>query len=156
MIVIEIPGRQTPLVIRTVVLDYNGTVARDGKLLPDILERIRKLQESADVYILTADTYGTVESQCMGLGIPLKTFPQEGAGICKEQIVRQIGGGVCAIGNGRNDIPMFTAADLSIAVMGQEGVCAALLSDADVLVSSPVDALDLLLIPNRLRATLRN
>ena len=40
-------------------------------------------------------------------------------------------------------------------VLEREGLCAALLPHATVLVSAPEDALDLLLHPDRLRATLR-
>ena len=156
MIKVEIPGRERPLCITSVVLDYNGTIARDGQLLPEAAERIRALDGKADVYVLTADTYGNVRKQCEGLGVTVKTFPREGAAFCKEEIVKELGGGVCTVGNGFNDIQMLDAADLAIAVMEREGVCAALISHADILVTSPADALDLLLKPDRLRATLRS
>ena len=68
MIVIEIPGRE-PLKINHVVLDYNGTAAVDGMLLKGVKERIARLKELAHVYVLTADTYGTVTRQCEPLGI---------------------------------------------------------------------------------------
>ena len=60
------------------------------------------------------------------------------------------------MGNGFNDIPMFRCAGLSIAVLLEEGMCAGLLAEADVLVRSALDGLDLLRRPDRLRATLRN
>ena len=156
MIEIEIPGREEKLRIASVVLDYNGTIARDGLLLEGAAERIRALAGKAAVYVLTADTYGTVERQCEGLGVTVRTFPRAGAARCKEEIVRSLGGGVFAVGNGLNDIQMFDAVDLAVAVLEREGLCAALLPHADVLVSSPEDALDLLLRPDRLRATLRS
>ena len=154
MIKIDIPGRET-LEISHVVLDYNGTVARDGILLPAAAERIRALTELVPVCILTADTYGTVEAQCRDLGAAVRTFPRDGAAKCKREIVEELGGGVFAVGNGFNDIRMLDAADMSVAVLHREGMCAALLPHADVLVTSPADALDLLLCPDRLRATLR-
>ena len=155
MITVDIPGREAPLQIRHVVLDYNGTIARDGQLLPEAAQRITALAEQVPVYILTADTYGNVEAQCRPLNVCIKTFPQAGAAVCKARIVSDLGLGVCAVGNGFNDIPMFDAAELAIAVMEREGVCAKLISHADVLTASPADALDLLLKPDRLRATLR-
>ncbi|MFR5011876.1 MAG: hypothetical protein ACLTDI_13460 [Acutalibacteraceae bacterium] len=82
MIVIEIPGRE-PLKINHVVLDYNGTAAVDGMLLKGVKERIARLKELAHVYVLTADTYGTVTRQCEPLGITVRTFPREGAAGCK-------------------------------------------------------------------------
>lgn len=156
MIEIDIPGRERPLRISSVVLDYNGTIARDGVLLKSAAERIRQLSGQVAVYILTADTYGTVEAQCAGLGAVVKTFPREGAAACKLDIVRTLGTGVCAVGNGFNDIEMCRAAELSIAVAEREGLCAALLPHVDILVTAPEDALDLLLRTNRLRATLRS
>ena len=64
--------------------------------------------------------------------------------------------GVIAVGNGRNDIPMMKAAGLGIAVMGPEGSAAGLLLVADVVTRDINDALDLILDPLRLKATLRD
>ena len=151
MIKIEIPGRET-IEIEHVVLDYNGTIALDGQLIAGAAERMSKL---ARIYVLTADTYGTVRAQCAGLGAEIMTFPRANAADCKEEIVRSLGGKAACIGNGFNDIKMFDIAELAIAVMDGEGVCAALISHADVLVRSAEEGLDLLLKPDRLRATLR-
>ncbi len=62
---------------------------------------------------------------------------------------------VVAIGNGRNDRMMLDAAALGIAVCGAEGAAAETLEAADIVVGRIVDALDLLLHPKRLVATLR-
>ena len=154
MITIHIPG-QRPLEIRQAVLDYNGTIAVDGLILEELKPRLSKLLEQIPIYVLTADTYGTVRTQCEPLGLQVRTFPREGAAAYKETIVRELGQGCACFGNGFNDIRMFDAADLSVAVLEGEGLCAALLSHADVLVRSAAEGLDLLLIPDHLRATLR-
>lgn len=158
MILIDIPGRDAPLVIDALVLDYNGTIAADGKLIKGVPERIRALSEQVDVYVLTADTYGTVQAQCEMLGVHVKTFPHEGAAVCKDEIVMGLmkDQKVCAVGNGFNDIQMMDRADFAIAVLDAEGMYAGLPAHAEVLVKSAQDALDLLLKPDRLRATLRN
>ncbi len=156
MIEIEIPGREQTLQIRHLVLDYNGTIARDGQLLPEAAERITRLTEMVNVYVLTADTYGNVRRQCAGLGAEIRTFPKAGAALFKEQIVKELGDGVCAVGNGFNDIPMCRSAQLAFGIMEAEGICAGLIGCVDVVVGSPADALDLLLKPDRLRATLRS
>lgn len=156
MINIEIPGRERNLVIRSLVLDYNGTIAADGKLIEEDKELIRKLSEKLDVYVLTADTYGTVEKECEGLGITVMTFPKEGAGRFKENIVRELSGDVCAVGNGFNDIAMCRAAALSVAVIDKEGACSELILNTDILVRSSEEALELLLNTDRIRATLRS
>ena len=154
MIKVEISGRET-LMIDHVVLDYNGTVAVDGILLEELKPRLQALLKEVTVTVLTADTYGTVRAQCEPLGLKVETFPREGAAKCKAEIVKNLSGGKACFGNGFNDCEMFDLADLSVAIMEGEGVCAALLSHAHVLVRSAAEALDLLLKPDRLRATLR-
>lgn len=154
MIKIQIPGRET-LTIEHIALDYNGTIAFDGALLPGIGERIQALSRLVSVYVLTADTYGTVRAQCDGLGAEIKTFPRAQAALCKQEIVQGLGAHVACVGNGFNDIEMFDLAELSIAVLDGEGMCTKLLPHADVLTRSGVEALDLLLHTDRLRATLR-
>lgn len=156
MIVVDIPGRESPLTIRHVVLDYNGTVAVDGVLLPEAAERIMALLPSVRVHLLTADTYGTARAQCEPLGVQVHTFPRGGAAVPKGNFVSRLSGGVACFGNGFNDMAMFDGADLAVAVLEGEGACAALLSHADVAVRSIAEGLDLLLKPRRLRATLRN
>ncbi len=154
MIQMEIPGRGK-LAIAHVVLDYNGTIAVDG-LIPDTLKpRLQALLKEVTVTVLTADTYGTVRAQCEPLGLRVETFPREGAAECKAEIVGKLSGGRACFGNGFNDMAMFDLAELSVAVMEGEGFCAALLPHADVVVRSAEEALDLLLKPDRLRATLR-
>lgn len=155
MIKIEIPGRET-LTLNHLVADYNGTIARDGELLEEVAGCFEALRPHLGIYILTADTYGTVREQCKKLPVQVCTFPVTGAAEHKARFVRELGPGVVCLGNGFNDIGMFQAADLAIAVLDREGLCAALLAYADVLVSDPADGLGLLLHTDRLRATLRS
>ena len=64
-----IPG-QDPLEVRHLVLDYNGTLATDGTLVPGVAERLRELAlppHSLTIHVVTADTMGTVERQLHGL-----------------------------------------------------------------------------------------
>jgi soluble P-type ATPase len=75
----------------------------------------------------------------------------------KADLVEQAGApGVIAIGNGRNDVAMLERAGLAIAVIGPEGAAGELLRAADVVVRDIHDALDLILYPLRLKATLRD
>ncbi len=70
--------------------------------------------------------------------------------------MRQLGAEhVVAFGNGRNDISMLRTAALGIAVLSGEGIAVGTLQVADIVASGPVDAIDLLLNPKRLVATLR-
>lgn len=61
MLHIEIPGR-APMDIANVVFDYNGTIAVDGAVLPELRGRLKALLKLVPVYVLTADTYGTVRT----------------------------------------------------------------------------------------------
>ena len=109
MIRIEIPGREA-LEIAHVVLDYNGTIAVDGALLPPVRQRLEQLKEVVEIHVLPADTYGTVQEQCRMPSVAVHTFPRAGAAACKAEIVSALEGGVACFGNGFNDIPMFEAA----------------------------------------------
>lgn len=155
MIKIDIPGRHT-ITVEHLVLDYNGTIAEDGHLIRGVEERLTALKDMVEVHILTADTYGTVRRQCEHIGVHVETFPRAGAAECKLEIVEGLGGNVMSVGNGFNDVPMSDAADFSVAVIEREGTFAGLLTHVDVLTTSILDALDLLLKPDRLRATLRS
>ena len=154
MLNIQIPGREA-FTISHLILDYNGTIAEDGEIIPGIKERLEKLCADLQICVITADTHGTAAKKCQGLPLDVLTFPTTEVGKIKAEEARKRTGGVACIGNGFNDIQMSDASDLSICVMGKEGCCSALMAHTDIPVTSIHDALDLLLIPGRLRATLR-
>lgn len=154
MLTIKIPGRDE-INLSHLILDYNGTIAEDGLVIDGIAERLVELSRFLEISVITADTHGTAIRNCEGLPLAVKVFPTVEVGSIKAKEAREKSGGVVCIGNGFNDILMFDASDLSICVMGKEGCCGALLSYADVVVTSIHDALDLLIKTDRLRATLR-
>lgn len=152
---IELPGWDT-LHICALVLDLNGTVATDGSLVPGVAERVRALLPHVDVFLLTADTLGTAGAVAQELGCELLVLETGREAEQKRDWVRQLGTDrVMAIGNGVNDALMLKEAVLGIAVIGQEGAAVPALLAADVVVPAITDALDLLLRPARLVATLR-
>ena len=154
MLNIQIPGREE-LSLGHLILDYNGTIAEDGEIIDAIRPRLAELSGFLSIYVITADTHGTATKKCEGLPVQVLVFPTTQVGAIKAAEAKKLGGGVVTIGNGFNDIQMSEAADLSICVMGKEGCCGGLLHKCDVVVTSIEDALDLLLKPARLRATLR-
>lgn len=155
MLHIEIPDYKT-LELKSLVIDYNGTIAVDGEISEEVKERLEELSEKLDIYVLTADTYGTAAQNCKGLPVKIQTFPNDGALQAKQVVVEKLGAESCvSIGNGRNDKLMCRVSALSIAVLEQEGMCGRLLGESDVIVRCAEDALDLLLNPMRLIATLR-
>ncbi|MFA7411039.1 MAG: HAD family hydrolase [Tissierellaceae bacterium] len=156
MIVYTIPGRED-IEIENIVLDYNGTIAVDGKLLEGVSHLLGKLKKEASIYILTADTYGTVEEECRDIEAKVLSFPKENAGKSKQDIVRELGGEkTLTIGNGFNDIPMFQESILSIGVIEGEGASGKLLLHADIISRSIIEALEIILNKDKVRATLRN
>lgn len=154
MLTINIPGRGE-LVLAHLVLDYNGTIALDGSLIPGIAERLEKLKDNLQIWVITADTHGTAARHCENLPLTVLTHPTTQVGVIKADFVRSLTGGVVTVGNGFNDAAMSEAADLSLCVLGPEGCCGRLVGACDILVRSITDALDLLLNPDRIRATLR-
>ena len=156
MLLYEIPGRDN-IKIENIVFDYNGTIAVDGKLIEGVMELINSLAEYANIYILTADTYGTVEKECMGINGEILTFPKENAGVSKKKIVKKLGGErTLCLGNGYNDIPMFEESVLSIGIIEGEGASGKLLSKSDIVVSNIIQGINIILNQNMIKATLRN
>ncbi|WP_258360508.1 HAD family hydrolase [Moorella sulfitireducens] len=154
MLIYEIPGRR--IEIHQVVLDFNGTIARDGRLLPGVAGRLQALSGRLKVYILTADTFSTAASACRHLPVVLTTVDNRAGGPDKERIITELGAEhTAAIGNGANDAQMLGRAALGLLVLGPEGAAVQTLLQADVVFTSILDALDFLLKPRRVVATLR-
>ena len=63
---IEIPGYKS-MDLKYLVLDYNGTIAKDGIISEGVKERLKKLSGIYEIYVLTADTHGTARKMCEGL-----------------------------------------------------------------------------------------
>lgn len=156
MITINIPGYKE-VEVRNVVFDYNGTIAEDGTIPNEVREKIKELsKKGVNIFIVTADTYGTVAKECMGLPVKVEIFDKENASEDKKNIVKNLGEeNTVTIGNGRNDAEMFKSSVVSIAVIGREGCFSKTLLEADIVVSSIVDAIDLLIKKDRMKATLR-
>lgn len=160
MIECSIPqGRD--LRLQYLVCDFNGTLATDGKLIPQVGSALRALKEKLRVVVVTADTYGSAQRETKKLGVTVEvlegvTKEDQGNAEAKRKLIAELGADrVAAIGNGHNDRLMLSAAALSVAVLGVEGGAMTACLAADVVCHNIQDALNLLLFPNRLRATLR-
>jgi len=156
MLEISIPGYKK-LTIKNLILDYNGTLACDGRLVSGVNQRLNILAEKLTIYVLTADTFGSVASEVKELPLELSILPKDNQDINKLEYIEGLGKQCCAaIGNGRNDMLMLKGAALGIAVYQGEGTAAQAMLSADVVCTSIQDALDLLINPMRLVATLRS
>ncbi|MFL5698004.1 MAG: HAD family hydrolase [Ktedonobacteraceae bacterium] len=152
MIRIDIPLRGI-VELQHAVFDVNGTLAVDGKPIPGVADRLKALGEHLSLHVLTAGTHGNIAELERVLGFPLHmiTIGEE-----KVHYVEQLGpASVIAFGNGMNDVGMLRLAAIGVAVLAGEGVAIGALQAADVLALGPVDAIDLVLNPKRLVATLR-
>jgi soluble P-type ATPase len=156
MLELEIPGFGR-LALEHVVLDVNGTLALDGELLLGVRGRLLALGEHLQLHLLTADTYGRQDEIDRQLELTaVRTLPGSPAAEQKERYVQALGPErVVAVGNGANDALMFRSVSLAIAVLGPEGLARNAFREADILAPDIRAALDLLLHPRRLVATLR-
>ena len=155
MIEIAIPG-YGELQLEHLVLDYNGTLAVDGRLLFGVRERLERLAEKLTIHVVTADTFGKAADYLAGIPCQLEALPPGNQAEAKRDFVRALGAERCVcVGNGRNDQLMLKEAALGIAVMQDEGAAVVTLMAADVMAADIQSALELLMRPLRLTATLR-
>ncbi len=142
--------------LKYLLLDYTGTLSEHGKLMECVKEKLLMLSDKFEkIYVLTADTFGTAESELKGLPVIVKvlTHPSSKG---KIDTVKALGGEYCvSIGNGNNDIEMLKLTKLSLAVINRDGCNARLLNSADIVFKSTCDALDSLLKPKVLISLLR-
>ncbi|MDR9755590.1 MAG: HAD family hydrolase [Thermoanaerobacterales bacterium] len=143
--------------LQHLVLDYNGTIAFDGSLIQGVEEKLNQLADALNIYIVTADTFGTVRQKCRNIKGKMKVLSSSNGALEKEQFVESLGTEkVVAVGNGVNDSLMLKKAALGIIVIGEEGAASLALNNADIIVKDIHDALDLLLNKTRIKATLRS
>ena len=154
MIKIEIPGWGN-MDVENMILDLNGTIATDGKIPPEVKEKINSLSKRIKIYVLTADTQGTAGEEVRGMSAELITIPDVASKEGKLEFLNNVSPETTvAIGNGNNDQLILKEAALGIAVLGDEGMSVSTLKDADMVVKNISHALDLFLKPKRLFATL--
>ena len=88
--IIDIPQYDT-LNLKYLVLDYNGTIATDGLLDEKTKEQLKLLANHLEIFVLTADTNGTVKKECANLPVTVKVFDSNGAMQHKSDIVASLG-----------------------------------------------------------------
>lgn len=156
MIEIAIPGGKT-LEIHHLVLDYNGTLAMDGELITGVSDRLKLLAGSVQIHVLTADTHGTVREKVDSIDCLVHVIGEGEQDKQKAHYLNSLGvDSAMAIGNGRNDTLMLSQASLGVAVLQSEGMSPMAMTASDICCSNINDALELLLKPSRVKATLRN
>jgi soluble P-type ATPase len=155
MIELNIPGFGQRL-LHHLVLDFNGTLALDGRIQPGVFSRLSQIKALLKIHILTADTHGTVHTTFSQTDYTVHVLSGGDECQAKADYVQELGPMSCAcLGNGNNDAAMLMNAGLSMAVLQAEGVAMSAWSAAHLVVPGIEAALNLLLHPARLKATLR-
>ena len=155
MIEFTIPGRGT-LKLEHLVLDVNGTLALDGKLIDGVELALAGLRDRLEIHLVTADTHGRQAEIDQQLGLQAVRLRSGDEVEQKAAFVRQLGvEKTAAIGQGANDAGMLREAAIGIAILSPEGLSAAALSAADLVVPDILAALELLDKPLRIVASLR-
>ena len=153
---IDIPGYGL-LRVNHLVMDYNGTLAVDGRLADGVKASLNRLAAHIKLHVITADTFGKAAKGIEGVDCTLQILTGQDHGAAKRDFVKSLGASeTVSIGNGRNDRQMLETARIGIAVMLEEGTATETLMTADIVCPSILSALSLLENPLRLKATLRS
>ncbi len=152
---ITVPHYKT-VVLRHIVLDYNGTLAEDGELKEAAKLLLNDLLLHYEVHVITSDTFGSVKEQLDSFDVSIRVLQSDDHTAEKAAYIEELGSQHCAaVGNGNNDVQMLKKAELGIALIGDEGCSTQTLVNSDIVCSCIDDALKLLLGEKRLIATLR-
>ena len=155
MIDLTVPGR-AHYRIEHLILDLNGTIALDGKIIGGVKERVIALSKNVAIIVATADTNRNAKKLLTDLPVTLCTIEEARESEQKARLVREKGEGVTVcVGNGSNDVLMLKEAAIGICVVGREGASSEAMMAADLVVFSINDALELFLKPHRMKASLR-
>jgi soluble P-type ATPase len=121
MLSITVPGFGS-VTLENLVLDYNGTLAVDGVLLPGVKAALNTLAAQLSVYVVTADTFGKAAGGLEGVNCRLTVLEPGRQDQAKVNFVNRLGADrTASIGNGRNDALMLAASALGIVVILAEG-----------------------------------
>lgn len=140
--------------LNTIILDLNGTLSVGGRVPDGVRPRLERLRAKGfRIVFFTGNTRGDAEKLATELGIEwqLAKSAEE-----KRDLALGMEPDTCVtIGNGRIDLELMKTVKLGIVTLQAEGVHTETLLAADVVVPTIEDALDLLIDPERLIATLR-
>lgn len=155
MIEVSIPGRGN-YGLEHLLLDLNGTLTLGGEIEEGVPARVELLRDRIDITIVTADTRGRGQELGEKLRVKIHKVQPGEEGVQKLRLLRELGSQTTAcIGNGSNDAYMLKESIVGICVLGGEGASAEALASCDLVAPDINSALDLLLNPERLVATLR-
>jgi soluble P-type ATPase len=146
--------------IKTLLADYDGTLSCKGEVSEQIKERLLRLARAVEIHILTADRKAK-SNDCFGrLPVHVHVLSEEDQDVQKRDSLKGFAAAnVAVFGNGNNDRLLMQIVKvnggLCVAVNNGEGCSIEALLNAHLLVQGAIEALDVLLDPERFVATLR-
>jgi soluble P-type ATPase len=150
-----------PLEISRVVTDYTGTHSCKGVVRPSVKSRLARLAKLVEVHVLTVDTFGTARRELARLPVELHILRSDKRNDKEKQqfVLKHKPKQVAAFGNGTIDRLLLKtvrdAGGLAVAVDNGEGCALDAIRHANIFIHGSEQALDLLLVPNSCKATLR-
>jgi len=154
MISIQRPGMES-LDIHFVLIDFEGTLAMDGRVHPKAKDKVNLLSKRATITILTKSNREKVEKTLTKMKVEILYVTEGDSSQQKLNALQRLGAHQTAvIGNGLDDVRIMEQAGLGMCVIGKEGASAEAMAKADLVVTHVLDALDFLLKPLRQRAIL--
>jgi len=153
---LNIPGNGT-LDIKNILLDYNGTLAVDGVLIPGVEDVLNDLSAKYSIHVITADTFGSAESELKNVHCTFRKLNPENQSEAKLQYLTNLGKDVTScVGNGKNDRLMIKESILGISIIQAEGAFTETVMVSDIICHDIFAALEFFRTPKRLIATMRN
>jgi soluble P-type ATPase len=149
----DVPGFGE-LKLSIIILDLNGTLSVGGEIVEGVDTRLKQLKEMGyKIVFFTGNTRNNADTLAQRLGIEW-VFAADGEAK-KEQALKLNPEECVSIGNGLIDLELMKVVKLRIVTLQAEGVHVQTLLQSDVVTPTINDALDLLIDPQRLIATLR-
>ncbi len=154
MILIQRPGQES-IEIDYILIDFEGTLALDGRVHPKAKDKINLLSKRTKIYIFAKGEKEKIEETLRRVKAELFFLKEEDSSSKKLDLLLNLGAPrAVVIGNGLDDVPLMEEAGLSMVIIGKEGTSGKLIQTADLVFTNIVDALDFLLKPLRQKATL--
>lgn len=155
MIAIVRPGLD-PLEIDSLLIDFEGTLAMDGRVHPKVKDKLNLLAKRVQISILIGEETEKVKEALKRVKAEIVPVAEGQASQEKLRWLHRLGPNrTAAIGNGFDDGELLEKAALGLAVLSREGTAASTWIKADLLFPTLLDALDFLLKPLRQKATLK-
>jgi soluble P-type ATPase len=143
------PGEE-PLEIDYILVDFEGTLAADGRVHPKAKDKLNLLSKRVKIFVLTTGDKEKVRQVLRNVRAEVLDVREGDARRGKMAVLERLGPEkAAAVGNGVDDVSMFKEAALGIAVLTREGISSELIGEADLVFMNIVDALDFFLKPLR-------